>query len=310
MQIFFLMSSFLLGIKYKNISVKKTFILKRWEKISCTYYPFLIISLIIMCFLGVPLSVETVLSHFLYLNYFVQERIEGVSFGHLWYISMQMLCYAFVFLLGRRSMICFIRKLRMKHFLFLLIFFYVLLFFIVNRTSIPSRIFIVLFSYYVIFVRADEICNFVNHVNDFVENRMEMWKRKGLNFLFLFCFFLLNFLTLYLFCCNNLNEKILLRDSLIFITSVSWFFVFLLFCRNKRNGIFVSFVSGISFDLYLVHHPFILGNYSLIKSDVFLNNIYANGVITVIGVVLLAYFLNVLSHNIRTYIEEAKFLQC
>lgn len=54
----------------------------------------------------------------------------------------------------------------------------------------------------------------------------------------------------------------------------------------------MGFISAISFELYLVHHPFVLGNYSMLSSDGMAGNIWLNAVSAIVVIVALSYVLN------------------
>ena len=76
-----------------NKETCKRFVWKRWKKISATYYPFLAISITVLLLTHNEVTVKNVITHITYTNYFLKDSICGISFGHLWYLSMMMLCY-------------------------------------------------------------------------------------------------------------------------------------------------------------------------------------------------------------------------
>lgn len=101
-----------------------------------------------------------------------------------------------------------------------------------------------------------------------------------------------NVVCLLLFLYWNLNDKLLARDLMVLATSCCWLLFFMTSLRNVQCGKVMGFISAISFELYLVHHPFILGNYSMLSSNVMTGNIWLNGVCAIVVIVALSYVLN------------------
>ena len=102
-QIFFLLSAYLLGIKYGSMPIGLSFLVKRWKRLSVVYYPFLIIVICSIMLLGGNVTWKNIFTHFTYTNYFLQDTLLGVPFGHLWYISMMMLCYVSLLVLRKKT---------------------------------------------------------------------------------------------------------------------------------------------------------------------------------------------------------------
>ena len=101
--VFFLLSAILLGIKHRPLLSWKGFMRKRFARINSIYYPFLTICIILLFATGHKISIASILSHFTYTNYFLRTEICGISFGHLWFMSMIMVCYLAVWLLFRNA---------------------------------------------------------------------------------------------------------------------------------------------------------------------------------------------------------------
>jgi len=290
-QIFFLLSAFLLGMKSDKLSVGGSFILKRWKKLSFSYYPFLIISVIILLLLSMQVTIKSIILHFLYVNYLVQDSLCGVAFGHLWYISMQMLCYILVGLLCREKIVTFIRELKIVGFVTLtaVVLGAALL---SGYFNIPPRIIIVLSSYIVVFVRARDIYTFIQSI----ESRPK--------YITVLAFGISNFVCLYLFLFYDLCNKLLLRDLIILTTSIFWLAFFMCVLKNCKSIRIVTFISSISFELYLVHHPFILGEYSLLSDNILFNDVVANGVFAIGIVFILALLLQKLSVGFKNVLPK------
>lgn len=97
--VFFLLSAFLLGLKYGSQPVGLPFLKRRYLRLSVIYYPFLLIAVMTLFCLGYHVELKSILLHLTYTNYLVNNHLFGISFGHLWYLSMQMVCYVMISLL-------------------------------------------------------------------------------------------------------------------------------------------------------------------------------------------------------------------
>ena len=62
--------------------------------------------------------------------------------------------------------------------------------------------------------------------------------------------------------------------------------------RDMKCGKVLAFISTISFELYLVHHPFILGDMSWLNNDMLTGNIWINGFLAIIVIFTGAFILN------------------
>ncbi|MCQ2256828.1 MAG: acyltransferase [Bacteroidaceae bacterium] len=296
-QIFFATSAFLLGLKYGYNPIKMEFLWKRWRRLSCVYYPFLLISILSLWGLGQTINVQDIISHITYTNYILQYQICGVSFGHLWYISMQMICYIMITIICMPVLFGITSKLVDsigKIFCFVL--FVLIISYVFTLLKIPCRIPIVLSSYLVIFLRAKVILNWFD--------KCRVNKKKNVYIWALFLIF--NSITLLLFFYWNLNDKLLIRDVLVFITSCCWMVLFMVPLRSLTGGNVIGFVSGISFEIYLVHHPFVLGQFSWFNESNGTGNIYLNVICLPILIVILAWLLNIIGKFVSSLFASKK----
>jgi peptidoglycan/LPS O-acetylase OafA/YrhL len=83
-----------------------------------------------------------------------------------------------------------------------------------------------------------------------------------------------------------------MRDIIVLITACSWLLFFMTVLRDMKCGKVLGFISTISFELYLVHHPFVLGDLSWLNSGTLTENIWINGFLAVIVVFVAAFILN------------------
>lgn len=273
-QIFFLLSAYLLGIKYSSTTIEINFLIKRWKRLSVVYYPYLIIVICLILLFGGNVTWKNVLTHFTYTNYFLHDSICGVSWGHLWYMSMLMFCY--VSLLALRRKVDFLFR---GLWLFVLAVVTLGVCVVCIRYKIPSRIPIVVVSYLIVFKRAKDICLWLNNL-------------RGQNVCVYIFLLLCNVICLVLFLFWDLNDKLLIRDIIVLITACSWLLFSMTVLSDVKCGKVLGFISTISFELYLIHHPFVLGDLSWLNIDTLTGNIWENSFLAIIVVLFSALSLN------------------
>jgi membrane-bound acyltransferase YfiQ involved in biofilm formation len=61
---------------------------------------------------------------------------------------------------------------------------------------------------------------------------------------------------------------------------------------NVKCGKVLGFISTISFEIYLIHHPFVFGELSWLNINVLTGNIWINGLLAMIVIVFSALVLN------------------
>lgn len=273
-QIFFLLSAYLLGMKYGSTPIEFRFLVKRWKRLSVVYYPFLIIVVCSILLLGGSVTWKNILTHITYTNYFLQDTMYGVPFGHLWYISMMMLCYVSLLAIRKKTFFLFY-----GWWLLVLLVVTLGVCIVCIENHIPSRIPIVVASYLVVFKRAKDICSWFN----MLRNRP----------MYIYTFAILcNIICLGLFLFWNLNDRLLIRDTVVLITAGSWLLFFLTALSDAKCGKVFGFISTISFELYLIHHPFVLGDLSWLNIGTLTGNILINSFLAIIVVFVAAFTLN------------------
>ena len=98
--VFLTLSAFLLGLAWERKQCKSyniQFLKHRIIKLTYTYYPFLILMFILLAFTEYDVNMKDWLMHFLYLPWF--DKLPG--FGHLWFITLIVLCYITVYLFSK-----------------------------------------------------------------------------------------------------------------------------------------------------------------------------------------------------------------
>lgn len=247
-QIFLFMSAYLLGLSGGGKSNDwKRFLFKRWKRLSAVYYPFLVIATAILLMAGQEVTTKNILTHFTYTNYILKDSICGVSFGHLWYLSMTMLCYAGVAALRSKWAWC--HKWLRGYGLAGTVMLGILCGAALQHLGTSSRVVFLFFSYLLVYEHADSIRRFA------VKQTGRMaW------FVFVAC----NVICFTLFFVPGFYDMLMTRDIVIIVTAMAWMCLFIKYSDHIVCNKAVNYISAISFEIYLVHQPFIFGQFSLI----------------------------------------------
>ena len=263
--VFFLLSALLLGLKYGTSKLGKKFFLKRYARLSCTYYPFLVISIIVLLCLGEKVTILNIVSHFTYTNYIIQNQILGVSFGHLWFMSLIMMCYILVTVLSKWK--CTKQIFNMPVLLGTILL-CVICETICESKHIPGRIILVLSFFSYVFFNANKIFQWINRTNNNVNVIVAL---------------ALNGVTCILFNIDAIGDSNrVIRDWIVLAAALSWFPLFCKIPVDKRKSRIIDYISTISFEMYLVHHPCVLGKYSLIGPLNTMGGVVAIFIITIV----------------------------
>lgn len=117
-------------------------------------------------------------------------------------------------------------------------------------------------------------------------------------------FVLLNVITLLLFLFWNLEGKIIVRDWLVAVTSLSW----LIYYLKPTRELFpkpIAFLSTISFEIYLVHHPLVFGEFAWIhRGDGSAFFVGLEVLLTMCFVVLASWLLHLLSDTLSKCVTK------
>ena len=269
--IFFLISALLYGNKYNtdNDPVENEtqfdlvkFIKKRIVKIGSSLYPFLFILFLSFVFCGVKFSWFDAGLNIVFLGYF--GKLPGN--GHLWFITVLMACYIEMAVLVK------IRP-ENKYFPWLFLTGMVLLMFLGEWLGVPSQAFIHMGFFGFMFLK-----------NQWFNKKFQ--EIKGWQALLIVLF---NVICMIL----NLNGLFEISRPLHFLLSdlcgLSLLALALRYLPKYNNKV-VTFLSGISFEIYLIHHTFCAGPIIRITS---LTGIH---VFNYLVLVLLSVLLSVILH--------------
>ena len=283
--VFLCISALLYGMKwvrggYRPFSVK-SFMKKRFVKIAASLYPYLLILLCLYICFSVSFSVRKFITNFLFLCWF--DKIP--TNGHLWFVTMIWICYCSLCLSSR------IQK-RGKAKLGFMCFLgagAVTMHLILDKYNLPGYMFLLLFIYTMLFLYAP--------IKDKMYSRLDEHSSQSI-YLFsiiLVLFIFVNSFTLYWMSMTEYDA----RDSklwyMLTLCGLSWIVFFHMIFHSIKPNFIVSFLSKISFELYLVHHVLCCGPFSVIET---FETPIANFALLAFASFILAYFLHIISGRV------------
>lgn len=287
--VFLLLSAYLLGEHYRErISTTPWLFLKsRMKRLCPIYYTYLSVAFTVigLCDLG-HLALKQAVGHYLFLNWFIPSTRIYQSplpqLGHLWFMSCIVWAYLIITL-----------------FSLILVF--------VKRTK-----FFWLYSTIGWFVCGSLLCSYSRYFiyPSVVLSLFPLVFFKG-NIVFPYILRRVPkpILVVILLLCNlgtivgfqyGLHENPPLVFWAIAINSMLWIAATPIIFNRKHISKAVAFISTISFEIYLVHHPFCLGHYSLTN---YMPTLVAVITVFIVSVVL-AYLLRLLSNLIIVCISS------
>lgn len=235
---------------------------------------------------GNPLSVKQMAAHMGFVNWFFKDsRIVEPNMGHLWFVDCIVIAYIFSSLvLGRKW---FNRIVDNGKWLSLYVAGGLMAWAAIQYKTgkmEPIGITLLLFP---IFVAKSQ--------------RLMLMSKKINRCAGLVSLIALNALSAYLYT-KGLNDLFGIKMWLNLLCAFSWIFIFPMFFRQKYIPGWLTLLSGISFEIYLIHHPFTMGEHSLLN---FFDKPYA--VILFAGIVLFgAYAVNKISAMILKVTKHKK----
>lgn len=239
--VFITISAFLMGFKWEKgnrQALKFSFLTDRIKKLSYTYYPFLL--LMFLFILLVEQHTPTIKEILLHFGFFpVFQRIP--NWGHLWFVSMIILCYSGIYIYSK------ITRININPAIVALIG--VTGSVIVeqyNLSPILSNAIIYTCLYILIFTNTKPIISFIEKQN----SRQKIFVSLALVIACIIFY-------------HNINRSNLHGLTIGVLSAILLFVpMFNFFNRRKANS-FVNFISGISFEIYLVHYIFTLSDYCI-----------------------------------------------
>lgn len=281
--IFLCLSAILLGISFekKNYSpYKKEFLIHRLKRLSATYYPFLIMMFVFLTVTNQTYHVKDIIMHILYLPWF--DKLPG--FGHLWFLTMIVFCYFGIYYYSKYQNYPprFVNIFQFNSFKFIMLsIILIIIAAIINKFNLPGQ-FILYFGYYIfIFSNANNILTQIQKI----KYTHIIISTLLINALIISCYYCLN-----LYDYENISYLTgIICASSIFTLLAKIFY-------HKSENKYISFISKISFEIYLVHHVLAFGKYS-IYNLLHVNFIVGFLIVTFISIIL-GYLLHYISNSI------------
>lgn len=234
--LFLALSAFLFGMSWDSKGSPRysiSFVKQRLSKLTRSYYPYLAILFLFLYFTEEYFSWRKIISHVIYLSWF--DKIDG--FGHLWFLTMIAICYVGCWLFSKLSRSVFDNAL--------LICIYggvIYLDYIVSRFGLPGYIFPYLAAYIWIFANANRVLRGIRRITLTVN---------------LIQFLVVNAVVLLIFV-NGIFQSAPFCAYLLGMLSACSVFAFTYdVLRNFSSNNVITWLSGISFEVYLVHEFFI-----------------------------------------------------
>ena len=288
--VFLCISALLYGMKWQKNGNKpypfKSFMIKRLVKIAASLYPYLLILLCLYICFSVPFSIRKFISNVLLLCWF--DKIPAN--GHLWFVTMIWICY---------GSLCFSSRIQVKGtikvmLLGLFMIGAILMQLVLDKYNLPGYMLLLLFVYTMVFLYA--------HLKDAMYIRMGLKFSQSYSFCFIIflLFLVVNAFALYQMSLTEYDARNTILWYILTVCGLLWIvFLLMLFHSFKQNNV-VSFLSKISFELYLVHHILCCGTFSII--DTFECSI-ANFSLLLFVSIILAYLLHFISGKVQSCVK-------
>lgn len=254
--VFLLLSAYLLGLRYRD-KIRENpigFLRKRTSRLIPTYYTYLSIAIVligIVC--GIySLTWKQIVGHYMFLNWFwVSSRIFESplpQLGHLWFMSAILMGYVLVTLYALA-----LRNSRIARTNGFWILFLVIAACISSLLTSKIRMMVypctASFFFILIFYKGKGIMDYLRRMPAFMMiSLLVICNWGGVMYYLLGGYDY----PLFIFWINLINAFLWIGASPI------------IFKRNSTPFV-VKFISTISFEIYLIHHPFCLGYFSLIR---------------------------------------------
>lgn len=230
--LFFLLSAFLYGQKWEKSRYKSIspipFLKRRILKLGASLWPFLICLLILYVLIGVEFSVVAAVLNFLFLGAFA--KLPGN--GHLWFLTVMMMCYGlFVLLSWRRfgnwalsimGLVCFA------------------LYLVLECNGLPGNFMLIIGLSGFVFSRSGIVFRIVD---------------KICKSLLTLIFIGISILGILLFEHGLFESNRIIAYLVLDLFGIIAF-LFLLKIVPSTSNVIIGFISSISYELYLVHHTF------------------------------------------------------
>jgi peptidoglycan/LPS O-acetylase OafA/YrhL len=246
LDLFLLISAVLLGERYRNAAMPfKGFLVKRFVSLASVYYLVILIMCLCLYVRGIHYDPRILVLNLLFLNNIWHLYILP-NCQYFWFLSLIALCYAFIFACSRLS---FVRKMAANDMLMLTLFACAMLSGFVYR----GRHLIDLFFYMLVFYRWRDLVAYFGRFKD--------WQ-------FIALFVVMNglFAVVYaLFVGCNSGACAFYKNVMSGMIAISILLISNRYLKGASPSKIVAFLSAISFEIYMVQSPLILGDFQIVK---------------------------------------------
>lgn len=282
--VFFLISAILMGCKWSNNNYKpfnaRTFLIHRLLRIYSSLIPFLF-GIVILCILkNIDFAVHDIILDSIGLGWF--GSLPGC--GHCWFVTGILICYIMFLIMSYKNRL---RKISFRK-IYLSIIMVVVLSSIMNANYLPGYFFLILFLCAVCFLYANDIICIITSKFS-IMNCWMIWIIVNLPAVIAFHF--------------NIFEY---YRAIAYLGAVlcgcTWL---LLLCRLKpHEGKIINFISMLSYELYLVHHPLCLGPFSIFELRPWLLATIIMMFFSLVFAIILNKISGLINHKIMSIIEK------
>lgn len=213
---------------------------RRILKLGASLWPMLLVVLASFCIFGVPFSIKSAVLNFFLLGWF--GKLPG--FGHLWFVTMIVLCYLLFVGLSH------VKKPIKKWWLLPAFAMTTFCAYITYRQGLPGYLFLILLYCGGLFLYGASLLKWTLSVS----GRLLTGMTVGANGIVLFLF--------YKGWLHSGSLVMYYATALCGILLLMWLYRMF---TSHTPGAALVYVSGISYEIYLVHHPFCFGQFSLFQ---------------------------------------------
>lgn len=247
---FFTLSALLFGLKWDRdgkMPFDKQWIKKRGIKIVSSLYPFLIVLLGAFVLFGVKFCFVDAVLNFLFLGWIA--KLPGN--GHLWFLTVLAICYILFYIISK----CGFEKWNRLWAWIALLTIVVVCVIIVEHFNLPGHAFPMLLITAFTYINAKEIMEKVKNIS---------------MFFFVIQFIIITTVIVILFQLFENYQIFRPLAYLLYNVEGMSIMALLLNLNFKHHYEVVGWLSGISFELYLVHHGFCQGAFSILNHNNYL----------------------------------------
>ena len=279
--VFFVLSALLFGLKWEKSNKEpfhNSFFKKRFVRISSSLYPFLIVLIVLFLIFNIKFRVIDAIFNFLFLGWFA--KLPGN--GHLWFLTVLMICYILFFFMSKKWN----NRLNQWWVWVLLGIIAIFCLFLVENKGLPGHAFITIYLAVFSFANASKIIE---------------WTKKVSLTASIIQFTLLGSIAIYLFLSYDINTWN--RAIAVLIGNICGLSLLLLLLRIPyvNENKLITFISGVSFELYLIHHGLCQGDLSVLH---LVNNLFISLLLLLAISFASAFILNKFSSLTKNYFDS------